>query len=85
MATTPLFSQSSMSLDEKVDYMERLLKAKCQSWHLTLGFFQAFRGPEDHNTHGCVKSKTGESVVISKPAESLHEMITNIIEVLERL
>lgn len=86
MATTaPLFNKNSMTFDEKVAYMRRLLEAKCETWQISIGMFKSVRGPEDMNTHGCVRSKKGENKIISRPAGTITEMVDNLIELLESL
>lgn len=85
MSTPTLFKPNTMTMDEKVQYIERLLKTKCETFHISFGMFQAKRGPLDFSTHGTVHTVKHENKAISRPADSISELFDKLIEDLETL
>jgi len=83
--TLPIFNIDSMTIGEKTEHLERLLKAKCRMYSITLGIHQGVVGPSYYNILATVKTNTKQNVVLTKSAESFNQMLTLIIDDLQRL
>lgn len=74
-----------MSDSELLEAIERMAKAKCQTYNISFGIFKAMRGPIDYTSIVVMKDNHGNNSTKSISADSMSDLLCEVYKHFETI
>lgn len=81
-AQRSLFNPNTMTLQEQIEFLQRQLKSKCSTYHISFGIFKTKKGNPEQNALVVLTDNNGIHFTCSLAAESITDMFTKVNDAL---